>query len=86
MGQSLKSENGESVPREVLELIAEARSTSLWFAPSDFVPADVPAAIRALEAIERHSNRELYVRARKLRAWLSHRFNARSAGASPHNE
>ncbi|MBI5510276.1 MAG: hypothetical protein HY903_16080 [Deltaproteobacteria bacterium] len=65
----------------VRQLVAEQRATCLWFLSEDFLPADVGEAIRALRWIEQSADRETYVKARRLREWLSHDSSATSVGS-----
>jgi hypothetical protein len=82
------AESGERPPlEEVLDdvraLVEEVRNSCLWFVDAAFSPATPDEAIRALRWIERHADRDTYVRARHLRAWLSQHSSEKSANSSP---
>jgi hypothetical protein len=61
-------------------LVDEYRDRCLWFLRSDYYPATVPEALRVLEAIERHGDREAFQKAGEVRRWLSPPSSATSAG------
>lgn len=73
-----------AVPDEILKqahaLIVENRVTCLWFLREDYLPEDREGLVRAMTYIERRGNRETYIKARKIREWLSRNFSETSAG------
>ncbi len=73
----------ESGLAAVRALVAEVRASCLWFLASDFLPESREEALTVLRSIERHGDRETYVRARELREWLSQTSSATSADSSP---
>jgi hypothetical protein len=66
---------------ELRILVDEYRTRCLWFLRPDFYPETREAALRVLRHIERHGDREGFVRAGKLRRWLSPTSNERSAAS-----
>ena len=52
-------------------LVDEYRDRCLWFLRRDFYPSTVAEAVRVLDAIERHGDRDAFKRAGKIRQWLS---------------
>jgi len=73
-----------AVPDDILSeahaLIGATRAACLWFLRSDFLPKDAEGLVRAMQYIERRGNLENYIKARKIREWLSHNSSAISAG------
>jgi hypothetical protein len=67
----------------VRALVTEVRATCLWFLAPDFLPQTHDEALSVLRSIERHGDRETYVRARELREWLSQTSSAASADSLP---
>jgi hypothetical protein len=65
------------VEDEVLLLVEANRARCFWYAPEDFIPETDAERVRALEAIERHGDREAFVKARELRQWLLQHSSAR---------
>jgi len=56
----------ESGLAAVRALVAEVRASCLWFLASDFLPESREEALSVLRSIERHGDRETYIRAREL--------------------
>lgn len=71
----------ELVLEQVRALVREMRDSSLWFLDSEFLPVREEDALRALRWIERRADRQTYVRARELRAWLLRSSSAGSVGS-----
>ncbi len=65
---------------QIRDLVRQYRSRCLWFAEKDYFPADRTQALNALRHIERHGDREAFLRARRLRAWLLQNSSEPSAG------
>lgn len=67
----------ESEPRrqplnaELRRLVDEYRSSCLWFLRADLYPETPEQALRVLRQIERHADREGFVRAARIRQSLS---------------
>jgi hypothetical protein len=61
-------------------LIEEQRATCLWFLREDLIPSDRSRLIELLRKIEQHSDRVTFVKARRIRQWLSRDSNAPSQG------
>jgi hypothetical protein len=61
--------------QEFAELVAHCRTRCLWFLAPDKLPAGREAQLRALECVERYGNREDFIRARRLKQWLSQHSN-----------
>lgn len=51
-------------------LVRRCRTTCLWFVAPDVTPRDRAGQIQFLAWIERNGDREDFVAARKLKAWL----------------
>ncbi|HEX2254195.1 MAG TPA: hypothetical protein VHQ65_13070 [Thermoanaerobaculia bacterium] len=66
---------------ELRALIDEYRNRCLWFLRPDFYPTTREEALRALRHIETHADRDGFVRAARLRQWLSPPSSAPSAGS-----
>jgi len=54
----------------VVQLVEANRARCLWFASIDYLPATDAERLRALQHVERHGNRQAFVRARELRDWV----------------
>jgi hypothetical protein len=74
-------ETEESILEAALKLIAEQRSTCLWFLRDDVLPSDRSRVVDLLRRIELHADQATFVKARKLRQWLSQNSSAASAGS-----
>lgn len=66
---------------ELRALIDEYRTRCLWFLRPDYYPETRDETLRVLRQIEKHGDREGFVRAARLRRWLSPTSNARSAAS-----
>ena len=64
---------------EIHKLVSKYRATCLWFAERDYLPTDRTQALSALRHIERHGDRQAFVTARRLKAWLSQSSSEASA-------
>jgi hypothetical protein len=70
----------KDILRQSHALINENRVACLWFLREDFLPEDTEGLVRAMTYIERHGNRDTYIKARKIREWLLRNINETSAG------
>ena len=61
----------EEVYAAIDELV-QYRSMCLWFAPKGYLPATDEERIMALKNIERHGDRQAFMRSRELREWFLH--------------
>jgi len=72
------------VPDDILKqahaLINENRVRCLWFLREDFLPEDRDGLVRAMKYIEQRGDRETYIKARRIREWLSRNSSETSAG------
>ncbi len=68
----------DNIKQQLVELIGCYRSRCLWFLAEDFVPETPEQVIRVLEYIERYGDREGFVRARRLKQWLSPSISEKS--------
>lgn len=59
----------------------EYRTRCLWFLRADLYPETREEALRVLRQIERHGDREAFVRAGRIRRWLSQTSSAPSAAS-----
>jgi len=71
----------ENLQRQVNELVETHRDRCLWFLRSDYYPADVDSALRALHYIQRHGDLKAFQRAGELIQWLSPHSSKPSVGA-----
>jgi hypothetical protein len=65
--------------RQVDELIDECRSASLWYQRPDYYPRSRADRLRVLDAIQRHADRDTFIRAGRLKEWLSRSSSDASA-------
>ncbi len=72
---------GESAEAELRRLVDEYRTRCLWFLREDLYPATPEEALRVLDQIERHGDREAFIRAGKIRRWLSQTSSAPSVAS-----
>ena len=70
----------DDILKEAHALIVENRVACLWFLRPDFLPEDPGALSRAMTYIERRGDLESYIKARRIREWLSQHSNKTSAG------
>jgi len=68
-----------SLDTDLRRLVDEYRARCLWFLRSDLYPETRQEALRVLRQIERHADREGFVRAARIRQWLSPPSSAPSA-------
>ena len=66
---------------ELRALVDEYRTRCLWFLRPNHYPENREEALRVLRYIETHGDRDGFVRAARLRRWLSPTSNARSAAS-----
>lgn len=66
----------KDLSREYLDLLHQNRQQCLWFLAPDVVPAARDAQLYTLECLERYGSREVFIQARKLKAWLLQDSNA----------
>lgn len=60
-----------SIQDELRALVDEYRTRCLWFLRPDFYPETREEVLRVLGQIERHGDRDGFVRAARIRQWLS---------------
>jgi hypothetical protein len=65
----------------VRRLVDDYRDRCLWFLRADYYPEGPEDMLRTLDYIERHGDRQAYLRAAEIRKWLSRRSSASSAGS-----
>lgn len=53
------------------ELVNECRVQCLWFLKPDRIPEVREAQLYALDCVERYGDRAAFIKARKLKQWLS---------------
>ena len=61
----------DSIAAAVQSLMERFRTSCLWHMPRDFVPRTDLQIKLVLEAIARNGDRQAFIEARKLLAWLS---------------
>jgi hypothetical protein len=69
------------VDAAIRELMDAYRTRCLWYLRRDYHPATVAEALRVLDAIQRHGDREAFRRAARVRQWLSPLSSATSVGS-----
>jgi hypothetical protein len=69
----------QSYAAELRGLVDEYRTRCLWFLRRDLYPETRDEAVRVLRQIERHADRDGFVRAARIRRWLSHPSSRPSA-------
>lgn len=67
------------VSERVRKLVLEQRATCLWFLREDLFPSGPAETLRVLEHIKRNGNRQAFVEASELAAWLSRDSSETSA-------
>lgn len=70
-----------STEAELRRLVDDYRTSCLWFLRHDLYPETREETLRVLRHIERHADREGFVRAARIRRWLSQSSNETSAGS-----
>lgn len=65
----------------VRQLVDEYRDRCLWFLRRDYYPGTVEEALRVLDAIQRHGDRDGFQRAARVRQWLSPNSSVVSAAS-----
>jgi hypothetical protein len=63
---------------EINRLAEENRATCLWFMSDDYLPETTEARLRVLRHLERHGDRDTFVKARRLRDCLLQNSNEKS--------
>ena len=75
----------EPIPRpydaELRGLVDEYRTCCLWFLRQDLYPETRDETLRVLRQIERHADREGFIRAARIRQWLSQDSSRPSVGS-----
>lgn len=79
--ESMSDLKAEDIVRQVDELIEECRSRCLWHQRRDYFPRTTAERLRVLDAIQRHADRDTFVRAGRLKEWLSRISSDTSAGS-----
>lgn len=70
-----------SLEAEVRALVDEYRTRCLWFLRRDFYPETREETLRVLRYVERQGDREGFIRAARIRQWLSPDSSGRSAAS-----
>ena len=60
-----------SIEAELRSLVDDYRTRCLWFLRPDFYPETREEMLRVLRQIEKNADREGFIRAARLRQWLS---------------
>lgn len=81
MSSADRESTSPEVAREIDALIDECRSTCLWFQRPDFYPRTRAERLRVLEAIQRHADRDTFIKAGRLKRCLSPSSSGASAGS-----
>jgi hypothetical protein len=61
--------------------VDEYRARCLWFLRPSYYPTTIADWTRVLDSIERHGDREAFVRVARVRTWLSRRTSDASAAS-----
>lgn len=67
----------EEIETAINQLVEVNRVRCLWFAPKDYLPVCDAQRFRALHHIERHGDRQAFMRSRELQEWLLQISNGR---------
>ena len=70
-----------SLREELRSLVDEYRARCLWFLRPDLYPETRDQALRMLGYIERYGDREAFLRAGRIRQWLSQTSSEGSAAS-----
>jgi hypothetical protein len=70
-----------SLETELRRLVDDYRTSCLWFLRPDLYPETREEMLRVLRQIERHADREGFVRAARIRQWLSPTSSGSSAAS-----
>lgn len=70
-----------AVAEAVDRLVDEYRIRCLWFLRPDYYPSTQAERLRVLDAIARHGDRDAFLRAARMRQWLSRKSSAPSAAS-----
>jgi len=62
-------------------IVDQYRGRCLWFLRPGYYPETLEEALRVLDSIQRHGDREAFQRAGEVRRWLSQVTSAKSAGS-----
>lgn len=76
---NLQDQLDDAAAEKVGAIVRRYRRRCLWFLREDYYPASLSQAVRAMEHIERHADRQGYIRARSLKQWLLRNSSVRSA-------
>lgn len=63
------------------ELVERYRTRCLWFLRRDFYPRDDAERVRVLSDIQRHGDREAFIRAAEAKQWLLQASSVPSASS-----
>ena len=74
-------DSGADLARRVDEFIDECRSACLWYQRPDYYPRTRADRLRVLDAIQRHADRDTFIKAGRLKRCLSPGSNDASAGS-----
>lgn len=66
---------------ELRRLVDDYRTRCLWFLRDDLYPETPEEALRVLRQIEKHGDREAFIRAGRIRRWLSQTSSEPSAAS-----
>jgi hypothetical protein len=69
------------VRERVRRLVLQHRVQCLWFLREDFLPSGPEETLRVLGHIKRNGNRQAFVEASEIEAWLSRNSSATSAAS-----
>lgn len=77
------AELGTDAEAQIRRLVDDYRASCLWFLDEGYYPRGRQEALRVLAAIEAHGDRAGYVRASRMRRWLSPPSSGSSVASSP---
>lgn len=70
----------EQIVEKLTPLVTRYRERCLWFLRQEFIPSSSDQAIRVLDCIEKHGDRQGFIEARRLKSWLLQTSSPKSSG------
>ena len=72
----------DTTPEQAVDaLVEEYRQRGLWFLREDYYPRTDAERLKVLDSIQRHGDREAFLRAAEARRWFSPHSSEKSAAS-----